>query len=308
MKKTAILLIITSFLLSACSEKDEQYYLSNYDKAEVKLKQCENDIMVAFTKNDESAIAKLEVDQECKAASSAIKETKRQKRETEKKAREAAEEAKKKEVFAKIEAKYSPLSWQERIKTFSQTECAQKPWLKHSDSNLECLAEHAIYESALESGKAELGKVGFMTLKDQFDTYCSKDARQYTECTVWKEAVKEQGSIYLNTLSLEELINNKSNYCPSIMGPFSYQACEILSTVSRKKMDERINELVNNHELLKQEYNKCVDSIATINEQKHSMAYITKRNEITNSIQCVLTKNARTHLQLPFDNFETKIP
>lgn len=306
MKKLLIIALTSSLFLTACGEKNEEYYLSNIDKAQAKLEVCEADMMKAMMSQDESAAQKLAEDKECNYAIKAVQEHKRLIREAEIKKAEAEKEAALSLLREKTAKEYTGLTWQDSIKKYSQSECSKSSFFR-SD---ECGVEHEFYLSALEKGKAELGELGFMKLKDEFDTYCSKDARQFSECTVWQEAVKEQGNNYLNQLTLEELVDNHANYCPpSQRGAFSlnrHPACEVLNNVNIQKTKDRVKELVDNHELLKEQYNDCVDKIEIL-VARTGRTYGDEYNQLSNSVQCSLAQKARNELRLTHDNFKTKM-
>ena len=73
MKAKLIILALLSITLTACGDKDLEYYQSNLDAAETKVEQCQKDMANAFNKADEEALKAVSEDLECNFADKAVK-------------------------------------------------------------------------------------------------------------------------------------------------------------------------------------------------------------------------------------------
>lgn len=67
----AVIFTISLISLVGCSKHDVPYYESNLDKAEVKLKECKDDILDAISNKDMGEVESIQNDAECKAAQTA---------------------------------------------------------------------------------------------------------------------------------------------------------------------------------------------------------------------------------------------
>ncbi|GIU52967.1 hypothetical protein TUM4438_46590 [Shewanella sairae] len=78
MFKKIVLILSVSFYLSACSEHDLSYYQGNLEDAESKVKECELDIKEAYLNEDLKRVQSIAEDLECKAASRAHNDYKKE--------------------------------------------------------------------------------------------------------------------------------------------------------------------------------------------------------------------------------------
>lgn len=67
----AIIFTIGLISLVGCSKHDVSYYEANLDKAEVKLKECQDEILEAISDKDIDKMESISSDTECKAAQKA---------------------------------------------------------------------------------------------------------------------------------------------------------------------------------------------------------------------------------------------
>mgnify|MGYP000055952275 CR=1 FL=1 len=92
MKARITTVIALSTILTACGDRDLEYYQSNLDSAETKVQQCQKDMEAAFSKRDEKGLKAVSEDLECNFADKAVRDHKskiaRLKREKERAERE----------------------------------------------------------------------------------------------------------------------------------------------------------------------------------------------------------------------------
>lgn len=299
MKKISIGMALIAFSLTACEEKNKDYYLSHIDKAESKLASCEAELKQAVKAEDEAKIDKIYKDVECKSAKQALREHReaeleRIRLEEEKKAQAAIAEQK-----AKIEKELSHLDWQGVAHYYVNNECSTK-WMKKDDYT--CLALKSFYEEKAQQGKEELSKKSLEALLSEKKAFCSKDKRQFSACDIWQQAVAEQGKSTFEQLSLVELYQkrNSEKYC-EFDSP-NYPACSAFRTVFKEKQNEVVNAYSQNYELLKTDYNQCVTALKKVGD--HYSKY-KEREAITDNYPCVETQQARNKLGLGYDSFKT---
>ncbi len=77
MKKSLIVLVLSTLALTACSEKDKEYYLSNIDVAKEKVQQCKAALNTALMLKNEAKFTEVAESKECKAAELALREYER---------------------------------------------------------------------------------------------------------------------------------------------------------------------------------------------------------------------------------------
>lgn len=285
MKKQLCLVLGLVLGLTACSEKDEAYYLAHIDEAEAKMAQCEKDAVSAINAKDKDTLEKIMAKgSECNLANSAIQEHKRQEREKEK-------QAKIEKAAAQIKQQYGEQSWQEFAKTLSNSECANR-W----DRNAECEAMKALYEEKTEPVVAQLSQQSLQDLLGQEAQYCKQDKRRYSACDVWKKGVEVRAKQDFEAMSLEEL---------SALTVYSEdykrtQPREAWREVFKEKEEAYVEQLVKNYDQLKEVYNACVDRAS------NAKGWDNKVN-INNNYPCRQASSARMRLELPPDNFKTKM-
>ncbi|MBN6077352.1 hypothetical protein HYE59_07360 [Aggregatibacter actinomycetemcomitans] len=278
--------------LSACSEKDAAYYLSHIDEAKTKWTQCENDMETAMRTKDKAALEKIMAKgSECDLVRNAIKEDKRlqlEKEKNEREAQKAAEIAKAKEL---IEQQYGSQSWQEFVKTFVNSKCTNI-WGKTP----ECEAMESLYQEKTQPIIKELKAKGLNSLLNEEQNYCKQDKRRYSACDVWQTAVKEQATEEFQAMSLEQL-NALKAYDEDYKKEQPRQAWR---SVFKEKEDAYIKQLTENYDQLKEIYNTCVDQV-------QSAKNWSEKHRISSDYPCRQASSARIRLQLPSDDFQTKM-
>ena len=93
MKYKIIVSLVLAFSLSACSDNDLPYYLSNINDAKDKVSECNAEMEKAFLSKNESLFKSVSQNSECNAAKQAIIEYKRNKAKLAKERKQAEYEA-----------------------------------------------------------------------------------------------------------------------------------------------------------------------------------------------------------------------
>lgn len=299
MKHAKLTLLAMTVALTACSEKDEAYYLSHPDEAKEKMAQCEKEINTAMKNRDEKTFNSIMAKgSECFVADRALKEIRRIEREKEKQERKAKEEAELKTAMEKLEQQYRNQSWQEFATIFANSECS-----KGSFVNKECKPMKAFYDTKIEKGLTELKALGVEKLLSEFDTYCKRDQRRYSTCDVWKLALEQQGKVEFAAIDFPTLSTKEEIYCDSKYNQNFFAregACKAWHETVNAKEEVIINEFVQNYDKLKQTYNQCIDTISAEKSWE-------KRNKLESAYPCKQARKARIKLQLPYDDFKTKM-
>lgn len=276
--------------LTACSEKDEAYYLKHIDEAKTKWAQCEKDAEAAMRSRDKSTLETLMADgSECNLARNAIKEDKRLQREKEENERKAKLAADIAQAKAQLKQQYDALPWQEFVKAYVNSTCPSS-W----KTTPECEAMKAFYQEKTLPVITELRTKGLANLLKEEQNYCKQDKRQYSTCDVWQTAVKEQATEEFQAMTLEQLDALKAyddDYKKA-------QPRGAWREVFKQKEDAYITQLVSNYDQLKTIYNNCLDQVKSTQNWE-------KQYKITSSYPCKQASHARIKLQLPSDNFQT---
>lgn len=187
--------------LTACSEKDEAYYLKHIDEAKTKWAQCEKEAEAAMRSKDKSALETLMAkDSECNLVRNAIKEDTRLQREKEENERKAKLEADIAQAKAQLKQQYDALPWQEFVKAYVNSTCPSS-W----GTTPECEAMKAFYQEKTQPVITELRTKGLANLLKEEQNYCKQDKRRYSACDVWQTAVKEQATEEFQAMTLEQL-------------------------------------------------------------------------------------------------------
>lgn len=292
MRKQLCLVLGLALGLTACKEKDEAYYLEHIDDAKAKMEQCEKDARSAMEAKDKDALEKLMAKgSECNLANNAIREHKRQEWEKEKQARQAQKAAEIAQEKAKLQQQYGEQSWQEFAKTFTNSACANR-W----DSKPECEAMKALYAEKTDPAIAQFSQQPLQDLLAQEAQYCKQDKRRYSACDVWQKGVELRATQDFEAMSLEELNKLKAydnDYTKD-------QPNNAWRKVFKAKSEAYVEQLTQNYDQLKEVYNACVDRASSAKgwEQKY---------KVTGDYPCRQASYARTRLQLPSDDFKTKM-
>lgn len=302
-------LIISTFMLSACSEKDKAYYLQNIDKAEAKKTECENKLKEAWNKKDENAIKALSQNVECNAAIEAIKEDRKIKAELELKAAEAKAREEIDREKAKIKQALGQADWKAIAHYIVNSDCAkyanrfsEKDFSIPQD-NYACKAIEEIHLENVELGKAEFVKFPYDELLQQEKEFCSTDKRPLSACSIWEKALGEQAEKAFEAQDLATLEKQKSEYnMYDNKKPLS--AKRAFENIFKAKEQAVIEQYTKNPDLLKQDYNQCVEKVKQIGDHysKHE-----QRSAVTNFYPCSQAQTARSKLGLGYDNFQAPI-
>ncbi|MDO4430218.1 MAG: hypothetical protein Q4B95_02825 [Lonepinella koalarum] len=308
MKKLLSATLITSvILLTACSEKDKAYYLKNIDKAETKKNECENKLKEAWKNKDEKAFLTLEKDAECKAANEAIKENRKIKAEQERQAKEAKARIEIDNEKTKLKTQLGQADWKGIVHYFVNSDCAkygnrfsEKGFIV-PEENYHCRAAVEIYQENAEIAKSELLKFSFDELNSQEKAYCSQDKRDYSACYIWEQALGIQAEKAFEQQSLQELEKLYEDYqMYSNKRPLS--AKKAFEKVFKAKEQATIENYTKNYNVLKQDYNQCVEKVAQVGN--HYSKY-KERAAITDFYPCAQARTARSKLGLGYDDFKT---
>lgn len=226
-KKTTMI-VGALLLITACSDRDREYYEANIDEAEKKSKQCEDAMEDAFNSEDEKKIEALSKDAECNFAVKVYGEHKRKlarlKREAEKKKQEE--------------------------KRLAEEEVFQEQY-KEKLTNLKSLAYTDFYKMGKGCG------AGFMSKKTP-ECSAYKDLREETE-TREVSLLKEK----YNNGKLEEF---RDASCKGV--DFDEAYCAISRKAAKQQNKERVEYYVSNREELKTEFNKCQSVYSALRKKK----------------------------------------
>ncbi len=290
---TLLLTLMMSLLLTACSGKDKDYYLSHPDDAKEKHSACQMEAKEAFRNRDKEKLKQLyDKKSECHYAKEAVKFHRKQQYKKKQEEKAAKEKLELDKALAEVEKQYGELSWQAYTKYFVSSPC-RKSFI--SNASYQCKAELALYEKKKQEGLAELKTKSFDKLLNLKKSYCSQDARRYSVCDIWKAATEEQGVKELSQLDVNSLFEKEDVLCRDVLSP----ACKAFRTVKNKQEKVIIANYVNNYELLKKDYNKCVDA--------YQKANWGKQGRIALSYPCRQARMARNELRLGYDNFSKKM-
>lgn len=306
MKKILLAIVMVATVgLAGCSEKkDKAYYLQNIDKAETKKAECEKKLIEALTNKDKKLVESLQQDAECQAAIDAVKEARQAKAEQERQAKEAKMREETDREKAKITQELGQTDWKGVLHYVVNSDCAQQYANMFSKSgfivpkeNYRCLAVEQLYAENLELGKAELSKLSYDELLNQEKDYCSKDKRPLSACALWETVLNEQAEKAFIEKSFEELDKQKAEYA-RYNDKHPASARKAFEKAFREKEKEVIENYTKNYDLLKQDYNQCIEKVKNIADYNARLA-------ITDAYPCSQTKSARSKLGLAFDNFKT---
>lgn len=308
MKKILLASIVAAtFAISGCSEKDKAYYLQNIDKAEAKKTECENKIKEAWKSKDENTIKAVTQDAECNAAVEAIKEDRKIKAEQERLAREAQARAEIDKEKAKIKQELGQADWKAIAHFVVNSECGQKYKNSFSETgfaipkdNSACRAVEEIYQEATEQGKAELVKFPYNDLLAQEKEYCGKDKRPLSACSIWQKALGEQAEKAFEAQDLQTLEKQKADH-GMFSNKYPHSVSKAFEKAFKAKEEAVIANYTKNYDLLKQDYNQCVEKLQKIGNdwKKHE-----ERSVVSDFYPCEQAKKARLKLGLGYDNFE----
>lgn len=204
-------------LITACSERDRDYYEANIDDAQAKAEECEASMEAAFRTQDEEELESLAKDAECNFAVEVFQEHKR------KLARIKFEEQRKeKERVRKEEEKVFEQQYAEQLIALKEL-----PYPDFFSLRKDC----GVVFLAKKTPKCK----AYADLKDEVET---------REIDVLKKQYSEG--------KLEEY---RDSSCKGVEYNEAY--CGLSRTAARQQKEERVNYYVNNREELKEEFNKC---------------------------------------------------
>lgn len=284
--------------LTACGEKDQEYFLKNPEKAEAKYQQCQKEMKEAFAKLDEKAYKKAQKDPECVAAHAARQELRRQQAEKERLEREAKEKALLEENKQKLNQEFGQLAWQDFATQFVNTQCATA-YISNRDYH--CRALKSLYEDKVAEAMTQLGKLSFEELKGQEKQYCSRDKRRFSVCDIWKGALATSADKHFDQLDIAQLSPLKNQMC-SYDNNHNATICNSWQQVYNQKNKEVVDAYIKNYDALKQDYNQCIQRLAEIGNHWKDRE---KREAVSDYYPCAQAREARSTLGLSYDNFKT---
>lgn len=296
---------MTGLLISACSEKTEDYYLKNISKAEDKIKSCEADLEKAFKNKDEKQFDKIRNDAECEAAHKAKQEHKRQQRElelklaAEKKAKEVAE------IKTTIIAEQKGKAWQDQISAYLATQCSTE--FAFNGKSPKCTAWDEFYEETVTVGKAELAPIPYAEMAAEESKYCSQDKRNLSACTVWEDSYAEKADQILKDWNLIQIEENKADFC-SDKDYGRSKTCQTWNKHWQNHSNALVQHYVDNFEPFKEAYNVCFSAVDAIRQLDISYGEKNKKTRaITDAAPCYQANQAYKKRQLGYDTYKAAI-
>jgi len=219
--------------ITACTERNKEYYEANIDEAEAKANQCEESMEAAFNAEDEKKLEALSKDAECNFAVNVYNDHKRKlariKREAEKRQLEK-ERIEEEKLFKK--------KYEEKLISLKEL-----PYAEFQLLNKECGARFLSKKSPECSAYSDL--------RDEVET---------REINVLKE--KYSGG------KLEEF---RDTSCKGVN--YAEAVCALSRKAARQQHDELVEFYVSNRDELKTEFNKCqatYDSLRKSNKWKEA--------------------------------------
>lgn len=293
MKKQRLFIFSLILGVSACSDKDESYYLNHIDEAQSKMKQCKVDLAKAMKSKDESEFMKLtDSKSECSIVDKALSKHRQKQWEIEMQAKKAKDDAELANIKAEIQQLYGSQSWQDFTKSFIKSKC------DHFSYDKKCQAMFALYEEKTKLAITEMRKKSLDELLADKELYCKQDQRLYSTCDVWQTAVGEQAKQVFSQLTLDKLYTLKDKY-PSEGYP-PRQPNKAWSEVFDQKEKEFVQLLIEKYDNLRSIYNICVDQVKQEKDWQ-------KQLKVIQGVPCSQAKQARSKLNLPYDDFTTKM-
>lgn len=293
MKKQRLFIFSLILGVSACSDKDESYYLNHIDEAQSKMKQCKVDLAKAMKSKDETEFMKLtDSKSECSIVDKALSKHRQKQWEIEIQEKKVKDDAELANIKAEIQQQYGSQSWQDFTKSFIKSKC------DHFSYDKKCQAMFALYEEKTKLAITEMRKKSLDELLADKELYCKQDQRLYSTCDVWQTAVGEQAKQVFSQLTLDKLYTLKDKY-PSEGYP-PRQPNKAWSEVFDQKEKEFVQLLTEKYDNLRSIYNICVDQVKQEKDWQ-------KQLKVIQGVPCSQAKQARSKLNLPYDDFTTKM-
>lgn len=293
MKKQRLFIFSLILGVSACSDKDESYYLNHIDEAQSKMKQCKVDLAKAMKSKDETEFMKLtDSKSECSIVDKALSKHRQEQWEIEIQEKKVKDDAELANIKAEIQQQYGSQSWQDFTKSFIKSKC------DHFSYDKKCQAMFALYEEKMKLAITEMRKKSLDELLADKELYCKQDQRLYSTCDVWQTAVGEQAKQVFSQLTLDKLYTLKDKYPPEGYPP--RQPNKAWSEVFDQKEKEFIQLLTEKYDNLRSIYNICVDQVKQEKDWQ-------KQLKVIQGVPCSQAKQARSKLNLPYDDFTTKM-
>ena len=153
MKKQRLFIFSLILGVSACSDKDESYYLNHIDEAQSKMKQCKVDLAKAMKLKDEAEFMKLtDSKSECSIVDKALSKHRQKQWEIEIQEKKVKDDAELANIKAEIQQQYGSQSWQDFTKSFIKSKC------DHFSYDKKCQAMFALYEEKTKLAITEMRK------------------------------------------------------------------------------------------------------------------------------------------------------
>lgn len=303
--KKIIGVCILGLFVAACSEKNEEYYLSNINAATEKLASCEKDMEKAFSSKDKEAFEKVANNPECNAAEKAIRKNKAIERELEKKRLEAERQKEFEAEIVAINELVNNMTWSESVNEYlKQTDCTQGFIMTKTPK---CEAWEAIYRAKSDEGETELKLLTFEELKTKMFDLCKLDQRRGSNCSIAQTALAEKAVEELVNDDIQTIESKKETYCANDIKNLA--VCNTSwNNAWKVKNDEWVKFYTENDVDFVKTYNVCVDQLEEIKSQnlkwneKHQL-----EQSVTNTYPCQQAAKAYSTRGMGYSPFRVKI-
>lgn len=244
--KKILFLSLVAILLTGCSDKDQNYYLKNIEKAQDKVNNCDRQWEEVGWDGDRIKQDEIRDDPECNAAKDAIEEYEKQQRINEIKAQydQTAQE---------IKTKYGQLDWVAFTTVFNnvyqgylenepdKTDTGEIDWLRISNPKMQAWSD--AYRSKINPAKEEMSKQTVEQLRAQESKYCSTDRRSHSACSVWNQALSELLKKSYESSSLTQLTTQYRQICQNSDSISDKLTCNTLQSLIDTKSETELKKL-----------------------------------------------------------------
>lgn len=177
--------------------------------------------------------------------------------------------------------------------------------------------KEALEREAKEKAESEAAKkavaqeYGQQTWQEYIVSYANSECAEslyYTEsskCRAMKAFYQDkfqQGRQTLSEIPFEKLSSAENTYCRQ--DKRQYSVCQVWRETVAQQEKDLVENYVKNHELLKTDYNQCVDKVLAAKKQPQWWTLI---SDIRDSYPCQQTVKARGQLKLGYDLGEDKM-
>ena len=299
------LVLIAELSLVRCEKKNQEYYLKHIDSAEKKLKDCRNDLDLAFRQKDDKLIEKIRNHTECQAAKNAINEDRILQAKLEQERKAAEEKLALETEMTTIRNQIADKSWQKSINEYLKIEGCN---VLFSAPSPKCKAWEIVYSEKVDEGKKELKQLPFEDIKAQMMSLCKFDRRQGSNCAVAQLVLEEKATEDLVNADIQTIDSKKSLYCAEDI--YFLKVCKnSWQNAWNKESDKQVKFFTDNDDEFIKTFNSCADKIADIEElnlewrEKNTLEH-----KITGTYPCYQAKKAYIERGLGYSvDFKKKI-